>query len=158
MSLLAIFSIVTAAYLTAGRTGAILACLLVKYSWWETLTIALLIDLFQLPLYWFLIETSSRYLPIPARVRRWFQKAHEKATARFQGDFWTRWTKYKPLAVMAVSGIPLKGFGVLSASILSVFFKFNRRQSALWIMLGSLTGASLTVAIFYLPLKNLLSL
>jgi uncharacterized membrane protein len=156
MSLLKIFGIVFAAYVTAGRTGAILACLLVKYSWWETLAIAFLIDLCQLPLYWFLIETSSRYIPVPARARQWFQKIYEKATARFQSDFWTRGAQYKPLAVMAVSGIPMKGFGVLSASILAALFKFNRRQSALWIMLGSLIGAGLTVAIFYLPLKSLL--
>jgi uncharacterized membrane protein len=156
MSLLKIFGIVFAAYVTAGRTGAILACLLVKYSWWETLAIAFLIDLCQLPVYQFLIETSFRYIPVPARLRQWFQKTYQKAITRFQGDFWTRWAKYKPLAVMAVSGIPMKGFGVLSASILAALFKYNRWQVVLWVMLGSLAGAGLTIAIFYLPLKHVI--
>lgn len=158
MSLFKIFGIVFAAYVTAGRTGAILACLLVKYSWWETLVIAFLIDLFQLPIYQFLIETSSRYIPVPARLRQWFQKTYEKATARFQGDFWTRWAQYRPLAVIAVSGIPMKGFGVLSAVILAALFQYSRWQAAVWVMLGSLAGASLTVAIFYLPLKGLIGI
>jgi uncharacterized membrane protein len=158
MSLVKIFGIVCAAYLTAGRTGAILACLLVKYSWWETWAIAFLIDLCQLPLYQFLIETSSRYIPVPARVRRWFQKTYEKAATRFAGDFWTRWAQYRPLAVVAVSGIPMKGFGILSAVILAALFQLNRWQAAVWVMLGSLIGAGLTIAILYLSLKGLIGM
>jgi hypothetical protein len=56
---------------------------------------------------------------------------------------------------MAVSTIPLRGFGVISASILCFSLGFSRVYGTVLIMTGSLVGALVTMAVLREPVRML---
>ncbi|MCD6561387.1 MAG: small multi-drug export protein [Deltaproteobacteria bacterium] len=154
MSLLKLSSLIFAAYLAAGRSGSIATCLLSGISPLETLIIALLIDLIQLPVYGMIIEASVRHIALPKKFQAWLHKKSNKIEQKIQKkNFWNRLVRYRPLAIITVSTIPVRGFGVLSACILAVMLNFGRVTGTLLIMSGSLIGSILSVLILYYPAR-----
>ena len=78
MSMLMTINVILVAYLAAGRTGAIVCCLFLDIVIWQTLTIVLLIDLMQIPVYGLLIETSQRHLTLPKQCQMWIKRRSQK--------------------------------------------------------------------------------
>lgn len=151
MSLLGMTGVVIGAYLAAGRTGSVAACLVLGVSPWTTLIVALVMDFIQIPVYGLLMELSSRHMPLPERVRGWGERKARKLRERL--DRQRNLLKYRPLSVIVVSSVPMRGFGVLSACILASLFGYSRTSGTLLIMAGSFTGASLSVLIFFWPAR-----
>ncbi len=152
MTLLSQSGLIFAAYLAAGRAGAVAACLLVGISPWETLIIAMLIDLCQIPVYGLIIETSTKHVALPKRFERWIKARSEKLQARIQKKrFWQSLVRSRPIAVIVVATLPFRGFGVLSACILAFMLDFGRGSSTALIMAGSLIGSALSVCVLFFP-------
>ena len=154
MSLLKIGSLIAVAYLAAGRTGLVACCLYLGISPLVTLLIALITDIIQIPVYGFVIEISRRYVFVPEKIKSWFEKRSDKIRGWIKGNgFLSRLSRIEPLAIAAVSAIPFKGFGILSACILAAILKYRRLEGTLLIMIGSFVGAAVSILIFYFPVR-----
>ena len=151
MSLLGMTGVVLGAYLAAGRTGSVAACLVLGVSPWTTLIVALFMDFVQIPVYGLLIELSSRHIPLPEHVRGWGERKAQKLRERLERR--RNLLKYRPLSVIAVSAAPMRGFGVLSACILASLFGYSRTSGTLLIMAGSFIGASLSILVLFWPAR-----
>lgn len=154
MSLLELSGLIVAAYLAAGRTGSIVTCLVLGITPLETLVIALLMDMVQMPFYGFLLEASHRHIALPERFRMWVKHRSQKIRERMEGKrYLKRLARYKPLAVIAVSTIPFRGFGVFSACILAFMLGYGRFAAASLIISGSFIGSLLSILIFFFPAR-----
>jgi uncharacterized membrane protein len=154
MSLLKVSGLILAAYLAAGRTGSVATCLYLGLKPHETLIIALLMDLIQIPVYGLILTLSGRFIKVPERVRKWIDHRTQAIQRRIQsGPNWKRLSRYRPLAVIAVSIIPFRGFGVFSACILAFIMGYGRVAGTCLIMSGSLVGAVVTTLVFYHPAR-----
>jgi len=152
MSLLSQSGLIMAAYLATGRVGAIATCLILGISPWETLIIAMLIDLFQIPVYGFTLETSKKHMILPERFQKWIKTKAEKFKTRvLEKRFWQSVLRYQPVALVVVSIVPFRGFGVLSACILAVMLGYGRFHGTVLIMAGSFIGSFLSVGAIFFP-------
>ncbi len=159
MSLLKVGSLIAAAYLAAGRTGSVATCLYLGIEPLETLLIALLIDIVQIPVYGLLLQASNRFIKLPRRFRAWIEERSRKIKELIEKTAYRkRVTHFKPLAVVAVSTIPFRGFGVFSACILAFIMGRRPFESTLLIMCGSFVGALLTILVFFFPARWLSAL
>ena len=159
MSLLKAGSLILAAYLAAGRTGSVATCLYLGFEPLETLMIALFIDIVQIPVFGLLLQASNRFIRLPRRFRAWVEERSRKIKERIEkGAYWKRLIRFQPLAVVAVSIIPFRGFGVFSACILAFIMGYHRFVSTLLIMCGSFVGALLTILVFFFPARWLSAL
>lgn len=154
MSLLKLSSLILAAYLAAGRTGLVASCLYLGISPLATLIISLLTDIIQMPVYGGIIEVSRRYVSFPKGLSSWMERRSKKVQEwRERRGAWSRISRYKPLSVIAVSVIPMKGFGILSACILATVLGLRRLEGTLLIMAGSFLGAVGSILILYFPAR-----
>jgi len=154
MSLLTDLGILLGAYLAAGRVGLVAACFFTGCSAWQTMTTAILVDFFQIPVYGLLMETTGKHTRIPMRLRKWMEHRTVKLRQWMTSG---RLVKHMhlsgPMMIVAVAFLPLRGFGIFSACILAFLMKYDRVPATLFIMAGSLMGATLLVLLFFLPAK-----
>jgi len=144
--------LIIAAYLAAGRVGAVATCLVLGLSPWETVMVAMLIDLFQIPVYGLALETAKRHAILPERFQTWVQIKSERFKVRIMNKtFWQRMLRFHPIALVAVSSIPVRGFGVLSACILAVLLGYDRFSGTILIMTGSFIGSFVSVWAIFFP-------
>ena len=154
MSVLSLMGIVFAAYLAAGRVGVVAVCLVAGMEPYKIFLMVILIDLFQIPIYGIILEKSQWQKLFPARLQKWIQHRSHKIQRRMETSaLWRRISRYQPMAVMAVSFLPLRGFGIFSACILSFLLKLNRVSATIFIMSGSLIGTILSIGVFYFPAR-----
>jgi uncharacterized membrane protein len=154
MSLLETSILIGGVYVTLGRAGAIATCLLLGISAWETLIISLFIDLCQLPAYGLAIEATYRYMPVPEKVQKWIKNRSQKMQEKLEKrTYWKRLMRYKPLTIVAISALPFKGFGVLSACIVGFMIGQSRLNITLLIMFGSLVSSVVAISIFFMPAR-----
>ncbi len=157
MSVLAKLSIVISSYVAMGRTGAIATCLFFEAGVVMTIVMALLLDLVQIPVYGLMLEASShKKMPFGQKITHWIERRRTKLNEKMSGSkFWARVSHIKPLAVIAVSTIPIRGCGIISATILSFILGYGRVRGTLLIMTGSIVGALVTLAVLYEPIRLL---
>ena len=154
MSVLTLIGIVFAAYLAAGRVGVVAACLVAGVEPFKIFLWVILIDLFQIPVYGIILEKSQWQKIVPKRFHKWTQDRSQKIQSRMEASLlWKRVSRFQPMAVVAVSLLPLRGFGIFSACILSFILKLNRVFATILIMFGSFIGTILSILIFYFPAR-----
>ena len=155
--MLAKISIVISSYVAMGRTGAIATCLFFEAGIVMTIVMALLLDLVQIPVYGLLLEASShKNMAFGQKVSGWIERRRTKLNEKMSGsNFWSRVMHFKPLAVVAVAVIPIRGCGIISACILSFILGYGRVQGTILIMTGSIVGAVATLAVLYEPARLL---
>lgn len=159
MSVLSLMGVIFAAYLAAGRIGVVAACLIVGISASETFLIVILIDLFQIPVYGLILEKSQWHKILPERFQNWVANRKQKIQRRMESSVLRqRISRFQPMAVVAVSMLPLRGFGIFSACILSFMMNLNRVVATILIMSGSLMGTVLAILVFYYPARWLSAL
>ena len=154
MSLLTNTGIFLGAYLAAGRVGLVAACMLTGMNGWQTMGMAILVDLFQTPVYGFLLEAMDRRTNGPTRIRRWI----ERRTVKLQewmasGKLVRHFRLSRSMMIVAVSFLPFRGFGILSACILAFLMGYGRVRATLLIMAGSVVGTIILVVLFTYPVK-----
>ena len=152
MSVLSQSGIIFTAYVAAGRVGAVAACLLLGISPWETLIIAVLIDLFQIPVYGLALETSKKHMALPKRFQNWVDRKSKKLSIRVQEkNYWRKLLRYRHMAIIIVTTVPFRGFGVLSATILAVMLGYGRIHGTILIVTGSIIGSLFSVWAIFFP-------
>lgn len=156
MSLLANMSLFLGAYLAAGRVGLVATCMLAGLNWWQTLVTSFFVDLLQIPAYGLALEKTRKHIKVPVRIKQWLEHKTEKIQQRMaSGKLLKRLEFSKPIMVVAVSLIPFRGFGVLSACILAFLSGYGRCQATLLIMVGSIISAAILISLFYYPVRIL---
>lgn len=157
MSMLTDAGIIFSSYLALGRTGAIASSLVLHEDVLITLTVALALDFFQIPVYGIILDTSSRTSSMGRRFHSFLDKKRQLWRQRMDaGGFWGKLARMHPLAVMAVAMIPVRGCGIISACVLCFMLGLPRLYATSLIMAGSLAGALLTLGVLYYPERWLL--
>lgn len=152
MPLLSQSGIILTAHLAAGRIGVVTACLLLEISPWETLIIAVLIDFLQIPVYGLALETSKKHLILPERFQNWANKKSEIFKTRIQGKkYWQNLLHFQHVGIIVVTTVPLRGFGVLSATILAAMLGYGRIKATALIMTGSIIGSLFAIWAVLIP-------
>jgi uncharacterized membrane protein len=154
MFLLNMCGIVFAAYLAAGRTGSIAACLFLDIGPWQTLGIALAMDYVQIPVYGILIEASQQRMARPGRFQQWVKRKSEKLQKRMRDSrLWQPLARFRHLPVVVLAILPFRGGGVFSACVLAFMMGCSRVAGTCLIMTGSVAGACITLAVLYFPAR-----
>ena len=154
MPVLSLMGIVFAAYLAAGRLGVVAVCLVAGIEPYKIFLMVICIDLFQVPVYGIILEKSQWHKILPKRLQKWIQNRSRKIQSRMEASsLWKRISRYQPMAVMVVSLLPLRGFGIFSACILSFMLNLNRVSATIFIMSGSFIGTNLSIVVFYFPAR-----
>lgn len=146
--------IIFTSYIAMGRTGAIASSLLLNEDVLRTFIVALALDFFQIPFYGFILDTSRRSTSVGRKFDSFLNRKRQLWQERMAaGGFWGWLSRMQPLAVIAVTIIPIRGCGIISACILCFMLGFSRLYGTSLIMAGSLIGSLATVAILYGPMR-----
>ena len=154
--LIADIGIIFTSYFALGRTGAIAGSFFLNENVLLTLTIALLLDFFQIPVYGIFLESTSKHIGFGRKIGTWLDKKRilwDKRVAA--GGFWAKLALIQPIAVIFVSMVPIRGCGIISACVLCFMLGFSRGYGTMLIMVGSALGAGVTMAVLYEPLRLL---
>lgn len=154
MSLLSESGLILGAYLAAGRVGCIATCLLLGIAPLKTLIIAIMIDVVQLPVYGILLEFSFHRVLLPERLTTWLKRMSQSVKERMdRKSYWRYMLRVQPLAVIGISIIPIRGFGIFTASVLAFFLGYRRVKATVLIMTGSSIGSVLSILILFFPAR-----
>ena len=154
--LIADIGIIFISYFGFGRTGAIASSFFLNENVLLTLTVALLLDFFQIPVYGIFLESTSKHTGFGRKISSWLNGKRILWDKRIAANgFWAKLARIQPIAVIFVSMIPIRGCGIISACMLCFMLGFSRGYGTMLIMVGSALGAGVTMAVFYEPLRLL---
>jgi len=106
--------------------------------------LALAYDYVQIPVYGLILEHSSRsFFPI-----RWLKKKTDTFLAQLEKrPILRKVMSLGNVGLILLSALPIRGFGILSASIVSFFLKKGRMEGTLLLMTGSFIGIFIIMGI-----------
>jgi uncharacterized membrane protein len=137
------FLIFTLLHFTIGRTASIVFAIINYLPLHLYLPLAWGYDFIQIPVYGFLLEFSSR---IP--FLKWAGTTMKRAI-----EIWRRRKLVQRFSAMGEVGIvllcalPIRGFGVLSATVFTFLLGKKRVWGTILLMIGSLLGISITLGL-----------
>jgi uncharacterized membrane protein len=137
------FVIFTVLHFTIGRTASVVFAIISHLPLQFYLPLALVYDFLQIPVYGYILERSSR---IP--FLRWVGKRVRRASAAWQQrKLVQKVASWGDVGIVVLCALPIRGFGVLSATILSYLLGRNRVKGTILLLMGSLLGILLTLGI-----------
>lgn len=134
----------TLIHFTLGRSFSVLFAIINQMPVLLYFPLALAYDYVQIPVYGVILEHSSqKFFAI-----RWLTRKTDRVIASLNrrpllkkvmslGDF----------GLILLSALPIRGFGILSASIVSFFLKKGRVEGTILLMTGSFLGILIVVGI-----------
>jgi len=101
-------------------------------------------DYVQIPVYGAILEHSSRsFFPI-----RWLKKKTDHFLTHLdERPFLKKVMSLGNVGLILLSALPIRGFGILSASIVSFFLKKGKTEGTLLLMTGSFIGIFIIMGI-----------
>jgi len=137
------FVIFTLLHFTIGRTASVVFAIINHLPLPFYLPLALVYDFLQIPVYGYILESSSR---IP--FLRWAGTRVRRASASWQErKLVQKVSSWGDVGIVLLCALPIRGFGVLSATILSYLLGRNRVKGTILLLMGSLLGILLTLGI-----------
>jgi uncharacterized membrane protein len=137
------FVIFTVLHFTIGRTASVVFAIINHLPLPVYLPLALVYDFLQIPVYGHLLESSSR-IPFLRWVGRRLQRASE---AWQQRKFVQKVSSWGDVGIVLLCALPIRGFGVFSATTLSYLLGRNRVKGTILLLMGSMLGILLTLGI-----------
>ncbi|MCJ7545323.1 MAG: small multi-drug export protein [Deltaproteobacteria bacterium] len=137
------FVIFTLLHFTIGRTASVVFAIINHLPLQIYLPLALVYDFLQIPVYGYLLESSSR-IPFLRWVGRRVQRASEAWQKR---KFVQKVSSWGDVGIVVLCALPIRGFGILSATILSYLLGRNRVRGTILLLMGSILGILLTLGI-----------
>jgi uncharacterized membrane protein len=135
--------IFTLLHFTIGRTASVVFAIINHLPLHIYLPLALVYDFLQIPVYGHLLESSSR-IPflrwLGARVQRASEAWHQRKLVQ-------KVSSWGDIGIVVLCALPIRGFGVLSATILSYLLGRNRVRGTILLLMGSILGILLTLGI-----------
>jgi uncharacterized membrane protein len=106
--------------------------------------LALVYDFVQIPVYGAILEHSSKkFFPV-----RWLTRKADRVMASIkERPLLKKMMSLGDVGLILLSALPIRGFGILSASIVSFFMKKGRNEGTLLIMIGSFIGIFIIMGI-----------
>ena len=137
------FVIFTLLHFTIGRTASVVFAIINHLPLYVYLPLAWVYDFVQIPVYGFVLERSSR---IP--FLRWVGTRVQQASEAWQRKrLVKRVSSWGSIGIVLLCALPIRGFGVLSATVLSYLLGKDRVKGTALLLAGSLLGISLTLGI-----------
>ncbi|OGP55691.1 MAG: hypothetical protein A2Y65_02985 [Deltaproteobacteria bacterium RBG_13_52_11] len=137
------FVIFTMLHFTIGRTASVVFAILNHLPLHLYLPLALVYDFVQIPVYGFMLENSSR---IP--FLRWVGRRVKQASESWQkGKLVQKVSSWGDVGIVLLCALPIRGFGVLSATVLSYLLGKNKVKGTVLLLMGSMLGILLTMGI-----------
>jgi uncharacterized membrane protein len=137
------FVIFTLLHFTIGRTASVVFAIINHLPLHFYLPLAWGYDFVQIPIYGLILERSSR---IP--FLRWVG-----ARVRLASEAWQRRrlvqkvSSWGDVGIVLLCALPIRGFGVLSATVLSYLLGKDRLKGTALLLMGSILGISLTLGL-----------
>lgn len=134
----------TLIHFTLGRSFSVLFAIFNQMPVSFYFPIALVYDYVQIPVYGMILEHSSKnFLPI-----RWLKKKTDHFLAHLdKRPILKRLMSLGDVGLILLSALPIRGFGILSGSIVSFFLKKGRVEGTLLLMTGSFIGVLIIIGI-----------
>jgi uncharacterized membrane protein len=137
------FVIFTLLHFTIGRTASVVFAIINHLPLYFYLPLAWGYDFVQIPVYGFILERSSR---IPflrwagARIRRASQAWQQRRIVQ-------KVSSWGSIGIVLLCALPIRGFGVLSATVLSYLLGKDRMIGTALLLMGSMLGIALTLGL-----------
>jgi len=134
----------TLIHFSLGRSFSVLFAIFNEIPVFLYFPLALAYDYVQIPIYGIILEHSSRsFFPI-----RWLKKKTDHFLTHLdERPFFKKMMSMGDIGLILLSALPIRGFGILSASIVSFFLKKGRTEGTLLLMTGSLIGIFIIMGI-----------
>jgi uncharacterized membrane protein len=138
-----VFIIFTLLHFTIGRTASVVFAIINHLPLYVYLPLAWGYDFVQIPVYGFILERSSR---IP--FLRWVGTRVKQASDNWQRRRLVRKiSSWGDVGIILLCAFPIRGFGVLSATVFSYLLGKDRVKGTVLLLMGSLLGISLALGI-----------
>jgi len=134
----------TLIHFTLGRSFSVLFAIFNRMPVFLYFPLALAYDYVQIPVYGIILEHSSKsFFPF-----RWLKRKTDYVLARMdERPILKKVLSLGNVGLILLSALPVRGFGILSASIVSFFFKKGRIEGTLLLMTGSFIGIFIIMGI-----------
>lgn len=134
----------TLIHFSLGRSFSVLFAIFNQMPVFLYFPLALAYDYVQIPVYGVILEHSSRsFFPI-----RWLKKKTDHFLTHLdERPFLKKMMSMGDVGLILLSALPIRGFGILSASIVSFFLKKGRTEGTLLLMTGSFIGIFIIMGI-----------
>jgi uncharacterized membrane protein len=134
----------TLIHFTLGRSFSVLFAIINQMSVFLYFPLALAYDYVQIPVYGMILEHSSKsFFPV-----RWLKKKTDQVLARMnERPILKKVMSLGNVGLILLSALPIRGFGILSASIVSFFLKKGRMEGTVLLMTGSFIGIFIIMGI-----------
>jgi uncharacterized membrane protein len=134
----------TVIHFTLGRSFSVLFAIINQMPAFFYFPLALAYDYVQIPVYGALLEHSSRnFFPV-----RWLKNRTDQFLAHLnERSILKKVMSLGNVGLILLSALPIRGFGILSASIVSFFLKKGRVEGTALLMTGSFIGIFIIMGI-----------
>jgi uncharacterized membrane protein len=134
----------TLIHFTLGRSFSVLFAIFNQMPIFLYFPLALAYDYVQIPVYGAILEQSSkRFFPV-----RWLTRKADRVMASMkERPLLKKMMSLGDVGLILLSALPIRGFGILSASIVSFFMKKGRNEGTLLMMAGSFIGIFIIMGI-----------
>ena len=131
-------------HFTLGRSFSVLFAIFYQMPVFLYFPLALAYDYVQIPVYGVILEHSSKsFFPI-----RWLKnKTDHVLTNLDKRPILKKVMSLGNVGLILLSALPIRGFGILSASIVSFFLKKGKVEGTLLMMTGSFIGIFIIMGI-----------
>jgi uncharacterized membrane protein len=134
----------TLIHFSLGRSFSVLFAIFNQMPVFLYFPLALAYDYVQIPVYGIILEHSSRsFFPI-----RWLKKKNDYFLTHLdKRPILKKVMSLGNVGLILLSALPIRGFGILSASIVSFFLKKGKVEGTLLLMTGSFIGIFIIMGI-----------
>ena len=134
----------TLIHFTLGRSFSVLFAIFNQMSIFLYFPLALVYDYVQIPVYGAILEHSSKkFFPI-----QWLTRKTDKVISSLnEKPLLKKVMSLGDVGLVLLSALPIRGFGILSASIVSFFLKKGRIEGTILLMTGSFIGIFIIMGI-----------
>ena len=134
----------TLIHFTLGRSFSVLFAIFNQIPVFYYFPLALAYDYVQIPVFGMILDHSSRkFFPI-----RWLTRKTDRIlTSLNERPLLKKMMSLGDLGLILLSALPIRGFGILSASIVSFFLKKGKVEGTILLMTGSFVGILIIMGI-----------
>ena len=134
----------TLIHFTLGRSFSVLFAIFNQMSVLLYFPLALAYDYLQIPVYGMILEHSSKKFFL---VRWLMGRTDRVITSLNERPLLKKLMSLGDVGLILLSALPIRGFGILSASIVSFFLKKSRIEGTILLMTGSFLGILIIMGI-----------
>jgi hypothetical protein len=134
----------TLIHFTLGRSFSVFFAILNQMPVFLYFPLALVYDYVQIPVYGAILEHSSKnFFPV-----RWLTRKTDRVMIGLnERPFLKKMMSLGDVGLILLSALPIRGFGILTASIVSFFLKKGRVKGSILMMTGSFLGIFIIMGI-----------